>query len=63
MTSPRYGTHYTVQGIHPDKKDPFDRFINYYPTREKAVAAKAEIEQQGFEHVTITPPAALKQLG
>lgn len=53
---PKSRTHWRVEGIHPDKKEPFDTFINFYTTEEKAKEAKAEIERQGYEYVTITPP-------
>jgi hypothetical protein len=53
---PSSRTHWRVEGTHPDKVDPFDVFINFYSTEERALIAKAEIERQGFEHVTITPP-------
>lgn len=54
--TPTSKTHWRVEGIHPDKKEGFDTFINFYSTQAKAEAAKGEIERQGFEYVTITPP-------
>ena len=53
---PSSKTHWRVEGTHPNKVDPFDVFINFYSTKAKAEIAKAEIERQGFEYVTITPP-------
>lgn len=61
--TPSSRTHWRVEGIHPDKREPFNIFINFYRTKAKADEAKAEIERQGYEHVTIIPPAAVKQLG
>lgn len=60
---PSSRTHWRVEGIHPDKKEPFDTFISFYATLAKAEDAKIEIERQGFEHTRIFPPAALAQLG
>lgn len=60
---PSSRTHWRVEGIHPDKKEPFDTYINFFATQTKAQEAAAEIERQGFEHVNIIPPAAIKQLG
>lgn len=45
-----------VEAIHPHKIDPFDTYINHFSTSEKADACKAELERQGYEHITITPP-------
>lgn len=56
-------TAWRLEGIHPDKVEPFDTFINFYTTQAKAEEAKAEIERQGFEHCRITPPGNLSQLG
>lgn len=53
---PSSKTHWRVEGIHPDKKEPFSTFINFYSTKARAEIAKTEIERQGFEYVTITPP-------
>lgn len=52
-------THWRLEGRHPDKKEPFDLFINFYTTQAKAQVAMQEIERQGFEHCHITAPAAL----
>lgn len=54
--TPTSRTHWRVEGIHPGKVDPFDTFINFYASETRAHEAKDEIERQGFEHVTITPP-------
>ena len=59
--SPRYDW-WSVQGIHPDKKDPYDVYINRFPTEAKANAMKASLMEQGYEHITITPPDYLKGL-
>lgn len=53
---PRYDTHYTVEAIHPDKKEPFDTYINYYADEKRARAAVVELEKQGYEHISIRPP-------
>ena len=56
-------TSWRLEGTHPDKREPYDVFINFYSTQSKAEEAKQEIERQGYEHCTITPPGNLKQLG
>lgn len=53
---PSSNTHWRVEGIHPDKKEPFNTFINFYSSEARANDAKTEIERQGFEHVTVIPP-------
>ncbi len=55
MTSPRYDW-WQVQAIHPDKKEPFDTYINRFPTEAKAEEKKLELEKQGYEHINIIPP-------
>lgn len=52
-----------LDGVHPDKVEPFDVYINFYSSEAKAAEAKVEIERQGYEHCHITPPAAVQQLG
>lgn len=55
MTSPRYDW-YQVQAIHPDKKEPFDVYINRFPTLAQAEAQKLELEKQGYENINIIEP-------
>lgn len=52
----RWKTHYTVQAIHPDKKEPFDIYINYFTTLSLAKEAAAVLLDQGYDHITISPP-------
>ncbi len=52
-----------LEGTHPDKKEPFDTYINFYSSEAKAEEAKAEIERQGYEFCHVTPPDAVRQLG
>ncbi len=61
MASPRYDTHYEVSGFHPDKKEPFDFYINFFPTENLALECKQILEQQGYEHINIVPPRGLKK--
>lgn len=56
-------TAWRLEGIHPDKTEPFNAFINFYSTADKAATAMVEIERQGFEHCKIWPPTAIAQLG
>lgn len=59
MTSPRYDW-WQVQAIHPDKKDPFDLYINRFPTKAKAEAQKLELEKQGYQHINIIEPDTVR---
>jgi hypothetical protein len=56
---PSSKNHWRVEGTHPDKKEPFDTYINFYKTQAAAQGAKEEIERQGYEYVTIIPPGNL----
>lgn len=55
MTSPRFDW-WEVQAIHPDKKDPFDVYVNRFPKKEQAEAMKETLAQQGYEYINILPP-------
>lgn len=56
MTTPRYDTHWEVSGYHPDKREPFDLYINFFPTEARALEVKEELIRQGYEHINIVPP-------
>lgn len=60
MTSPRYDW-WQVQAIHPDKKEPFDVYINRFPTLAQAEAQKLELEKQGYENINIIEPDAVRR--
>lgn len=56
MATPRYDTHYEVSGYHPDKKEPFNLYINFFKTESLALECKQILESQGYEHINIVPP-------
>lgn len=61
MSTPRYDTHYEVSGYHPDKKEPFDFYINFFATEALALECKEKLITQGYEHINIVPPRNLKR--
>lgn len=56
MTTPRWDTHWEVSGRHPDKREPFDLFIGFFPTEALALSTKQTLIDQGYEHINIVPP-------
>lgn len=56
MATPRYDTHWEVSGHHPDKREPFDLYIGFYPTELAADQAVENLKRQGYEHINKIPP-------
>lgn len=56
MTTPRWDTHWEVSGHHPDKREPFNVYINFFSTEALALACKEELIRLGYEHINIVPP-------
>ena len=56
---PSSKTHWRVEGTHPYKIEPFDVFINFYTSLSLAQEAEKYLEEQGYEHIIITPPGNL----
>ena len=47
---------YQVQAVHPHKVDPFNIYINRFPTQAKAEEQRDKLEKEGYEHIHILPP-------
>ena len=59
IMSPRYDW-WGVQAIHPHKKDPFDVYVNRFPTEEKAREIMASLANEGYEYINLIKPEYLK---
>lgn len=46
-----------VQAIHPHKTEPFDIYINRFPTETRAREVMEDLMRQGYQHINILPPA------
>lgn len=55
MTTPRYDW-WQVQAIHPDKTEPFDIYVNRFPTEKRAREVMADLTRQGYEHINLIEP-------
>lgn len=58
--TPRTGTMWEVNAHHPDKAEPYDFFCRFYHTQKDAEAKRAELTNDGWEHIHIIPPAHLR---
>ncbi len=54
--TPRWNTHWEVSAIHPDKKEPFDTYINFFHSEAKAREVADNLKREGYEYINVTPP-------
>lgn len=57
--TPRYDW-WQVQAVHPHKTEPFDIYINRFPSESKAREVMADLKEQGYEHINIIEPDHIK---
>jgi hypothetical protein len=60
MTS-RQHDWWQVQAIHPHKTEPFDIYINSFPTEARAREVMASIKEEGYEHINLIEPDRVKK--
>ncbi len=55
MASPRYDW-WQVQATHPHKTEPFDIYINRFPSKARALEVMDDLKKQGYEHINLIEP-------